>query len=196
MVDLTGFRNLSGLSRRSSIGNYRETVFPMRMSISLLLLLTLLGPAADSQAKKETAIANGVYAVLNEGKTPKEARNVKGSPAVLVYDGRYTDSSQVQNPSYVAVDTSFFVPLIIEGAPDAQKDGRGHTMLGVALKKQYTKVLEDFSRAHLNGRIAIVLGGEVISMHKVRSVITGGKFQITRCYDNACDVLQSKLLEK
>lgn len=168
----------------------------MRILNLLIVLLCVCGVAAHCQTAKKSPIANGVYAVLNEGKTAKEAGNVKGSPAVLVYDGRYTDSSQVQNPAYVAVDTSFFVPLIIEGTPDSQKDGRGHTMLGVALKKQYTKVLEDFSRIHLNGRIAIVLGGEVISMHKVKSVITGGKFQITRCYDNACDVLQSKLLER
>lgn len=168
----------------------------MRMLNLFLALLCVIGATGNSQTAKKPKVANGIYAVLNEGPTAAEARKGQKSPAVLIYDGRYTDSSQVQNPSYVAVDTSSFVPLIIEGTPDAQKDGRGHTLLGVSLKKKYAKVLEDFSRAHLNGRRAIVLGGEVITMHKVRSVITGGKFQITRCYDNACEALQSKLLEK
>lgn len=168
----------------------------MRILNLIVVLLFVFVAIANSQTAKKAKVVNGVYAVLQEWKTPEEARQGRATSAVLIYDGRYTDSSQVQNPSHVAVDTSFFVPLIIEGTPDAQKDGRGHTLLGVALKKEYTKVLEDFSRAHLNGRVAIVLGGEVITMHKVRSVITGGKFQITRCYDNACDVLESKLLEK
>ncbi len=69
-------------------------------------------------------------------------------------------------------------------------------MLGVALKKEYAALLEEFSRAHLDGKVVVVLDGEVITMHKVRSVITGGKFQLTRCYDDACEVLLSKLLEK
>lgn len=168
----------------------------MRRVSLLVALLCIIGTMANSQTVRKHAVANGIYAVVNEGKTPKEAKKEHGSTAVLIYDGRYTDSSQVQNPLYVAVDTSSFVPLIIEGTPDAQKDGRGHTLLGVALKKEYTAVLEEFSRTHLNGRVAVVLGGEVITMHKVKSVITGGKFQITRCYDNACEVLESKLLEK
>jgi hypothetical protein len=168
----------------------------MRFMIVLVVLLGVLGSIAGSQAVKKRIVPNGIYAVLRDGKTPEEARKGKGSPAVLLYDGRFTDSSLVQNPLYVAVDTSSFVPLIIEGTPEAQKDGRGHTLLGVALKREYAGALENFTRAHLGGRIAIVLGGEVITMHGIRSVITGGKFQITRCYDNACEVIQSKLLEK
>ncbi|OGU25752.1 MAG: hypothetical protein A2X66_03075 [Ignavibacteria bacterium GWA2_54_16] len=168
----------------------------MRVLNLLIVMLLVFSMTAISQKAKNGVVVNGIYAVLQEGKTPEEARKGKASPAVLVYDGRYTDSSQVENPSFVAVDTSFFVPLVIEGKPDVQKDGRGHALLGVALKQEYKGVLEKFSQAHLCGRIAIVLDGEVITMHKVRMVITGGKFQLTRCYDNACEALQSKLLEK
>ena len=160
------------------------------------MMFALPASSVNSQSREAPSLPNGVYAVLGEGRSDRDARKAKGSFAVLKYDGRYTDSSQVHNPLYVRVDTSSFVPLIIEGTPDAHKDGRGHTMLGVALKKEYTMMLEDFTRAHLNGKVAIVLGGEVLTMHKVRSVITGGKFQLTRCYDNACEVLRSKLLER
>jgi len=168
----------------------------MRMMNLLLVLLCVIGATANSQTAKKPKVANGIYAVLNEGSTAAEASKGQKSPVVLIYDGRYTDSSQVQNPSFVVVDTTFFVPLIIEGTPDAQKDGRGHTLLGVSLKREYTDVLEKFTQAHIGGRVAIVLDREVITMHKIKSIIKGGKFQLTRCYDNACEALRSKLLEK
>jgi hypothetical protein len=168
----------------------------MRTLNLLLALLCVIGAMAISQTAKKSHVANGIYAVLCEAPTAVEAGKGQESAAVLIYDGRYTDSSQVQNPSFVAVDATFFVPLIIEGTPDAQKDGRGHTLLGVSLKRKYAGVLERFTQVHIGGRVAIVLDGEVITMHKIKSIIKGGKFQLTRCYDNACEALQSKLLEK
>jgi hypothetical protein len=33
-------------------------------------------------------------------------------------------------------------------------------------------------------------------MHKVRSVIDGGRMQITRCRDNACELIRSKLMNE
>jgi preprotein translocase subunit SecD len=114
---------------------------------------------------------------------------------VLPYDGRYVDSSQAASPTYVALDTTSFVPLILDGPPTAKSDGHGRTLLGVTIAKKYIKRLEDFTKAHLGGRVAIVLDGEVITMHRIRSVINEGKVQITRCYDNACEVLFSKLAQ-
>jgi len=55
------------------------------------------------------------------------------------------------------------------------------------------KRAEAFTRAHQGGRMAMVIDGEIVTLHKVRSVITDGKVQITRCTDNACEVLRSKL---
>jgi preprotein translocase subunit SecD len=66
-------------------------------------------------------------------------------------------------------------------------------MLSVTLSREQVKPLEDFTRAHLGGSVAILLDGEVISKHKVRAVVEGGRLQITRCGDNACDVLLAKL---
>jgi preprotein translocase subunit SecD len=66
-------------------------------------------------------------------------------------------------------------------------------ILRVKLKKKYAQRLEDFSRRHLGGTVAIVLDGEIVTLHKVRSVVSGGQVQITRCSDNACEVLKAKL---
>jgi hypothetical protein len=140
-------------------------------------------------------LPNGIYGVIREAPTQEEARGGDAACTVLRYDKKYSDSTPDEPLKYVAIETSSFVPLKLEGAPEASKDGAGKTLLGVTLKEEYTKILEDFSRTHLGGRIAILLDGEIITLHKVRSVISGGQFIITRCNDNACEILKSKLMK-
>lgn len=139
------------------------------------------------------SLANGVYAVLREGLTRSEVQTEKRPRVVLVYDRKYSDADKDRPPKYVALDTSSFVPLVLAGHPDAQRDGRGWTLLNITLARQHVKTLEDFTRAHLDGMIAIVIDGEIITMHKVRTVIKDGKAQITRCSDDACRTLVLKL---
>ncbi len=33
----------------------------------------------------------------------------------------------------------------------------------------------------------LVVDGEALTVHKIRAAITGGKMEITRCGDNACE---------
>ncbi len=153
-------------------------------------------PAAAKQpADNRRPLARGVYAVLREGLTREEAQPDKVPYAILIYDRKYSESDRDRPPEYVALDTSFFVPLRLAGPPEARKDDRGWTLLNVTLAPEHVKTLERFTREHLGGRVAIVIDGEIITMHKVRSVIEGGRVQITRCSDDACQVLRRKLAE-
>jgi hypothetical protein len=175
---------------------------PTRLRSTLLLLLSLLvltcRPAHDNHSRVETAgnpagLTNGFYAVLKQAATPESARVDVANAVVLMYDHKYTDSAQDLPPEYISIDTSSYVPIILDGLPEARKDGRGWTLLSVTLARDQVKPLEVFTRTHLGGKVAILLDGEVITTHKIRSVIEEGKLQITRCGDNACDVLRAKL---
>jgi preprotein translocase subunit SecD len=161
--------------------------------LSILFALLIGGGIATAQEKTGTKLQNGFYPVSGEGATRSAALTGTQSCVALVYDGKYVDSTQMSSPQYIAVDTSSFVPLILQSAPTAKKDGNGRTLLGVTLSKKYVRKLEDFTKAHLGAKVAIVLDGEIITMHKIRSVISEGKVQISRCYDNACEILLSKL---
>jgi len=97
--------------------------------------------------------------------------------------------------AYVAIDLRDYVPLAIAGTPEMKSDERGKSVLTVSLTRKNAERAEAFSRAHLGGRIAIVVDGEIVTLHKVRSVITGGRVQITRCTDNACEVIRAKLVK-
>ena len=148
--------------------------------------LAALSPAAQR-------LENGAYLILREAPTQQEAR-AAGSQAVLAYDRRkYSDAPPEEPLTYVAIDPKDYVPLIIEGAPEMKSDGQGKSVLTVSLARKNAERAEAITRAHLGGRIAMVVDGEIVTLHKIRSVITGGKLQITRCADNACEVIRSKL---
>jgi hypothetical protein len=116
------------------------------------LLVLMAAGTAFPQKSSPVKIPNGFYAVLSEESSREKARSDSIPNIVLVYDGKYVDSSQTASPSYVALDTVSFVPLILEDSPTTKKDGNGRTLLGVALSKQYVRTLEDFTKAHLGGR--------------------------------------------
>jgi preprotein translocase subunit SecD len=149
--------------------------------------------ADKRSAEKSRSLANGVYAVLGEGLTPGAVEAGRVPHAVLVYDRKYSDADRTERPKYVSLDTSFFVSLVLAGRPDARKDNSGRTLLNLTLAREHVKTLEEFTRAHLDGRAAIVIGGEIITMHTIRSVIKDGKAQITRCGDDACKALLLEL---
>jgi preprotein translocase subunit SecD len=150
-------------------------------------------PVPESASQGSQILPDGVFAVIRESSTEAEARVDGVSHVVMLYDRKYSDADRNEPPRYIVIDPSSSVPLVIEGKPDMVKDGEGHSVLSITLPRENIKALEDFTREHLGGKIAIVCDGEIITLHKVRSVIHEGKVQIARCDDNACEILRTKL---
>jgi len=141
-------------------------------------------------------LENGAYAILREAPPPQEAGAKGVSRVVLAYDRRKYSGAPPNEPlTYVAIAPEDHVPLIIEGRPEMKTDGQGKSVLTVSLARKNVQRAEAFTRAHLGGRMAMVVDGEIVTLHKIRSVITDGKVQITRCTDNACEVIRSKLVK-
>src|SRR6185436_11420192 len=98
----------------------------------------------------------------------QEARVPDVSQIVLTYDRqKYGDATTNQPLSYVSIDPKDFVPLIIEGDPTMTRDGQGKSILSVSLTRANAEKAEEFTRAHLGGRIAMVVGGEIVTLHKI-----------------------------
>jgi hypothetical protein len=185
--------------------NKKQMTLNSALTTALVLMLAICGcirspaqstnpvPAVGSGAHP---IENGIYSVLREDPAPQDAR-VEGVPqAVLAYDRRkYSEAPPNEPLTYIAIDRRDYVPLIIEGTPDVKRDDHGKSVLTVSLARKNAQRAEAFTRAHLGGRIAIVVDGEIVTLHKIRSVITAGKVQVTRCTDNACEVIRSKLVK-
>ena len=179
----------------------RSSLLGRRGVLLALALVPLSLGCAGKQSASPTAaglvtnkVPNGMYAVIGE---PTDAPRPPEGPSqrTLRYDPKMADSASTDPVQFVTVETRDFVPLILATAAEHTKQEDGRLLISVALASQYTQTLTDFTRLHLGHRVAMVLDGEVMSTHKVRTVIEGGKMQITRCDEHACQRILSKLVE-
>lgn len=168
-------------------------MFARNVPAFLILAGVGCGAAAAVRQHSGPPLQNGVYAILREAPSAAQADVDRAPHTVLLYDRKYSAADRDAPPRYVSIDTALFVPLVLAGPPDTATDNNGRTLLRARLAKEHVKTLENFTRAHLGGTVAVVIDGEIVTIHKVRSVITGGDVQITRCFDNACEVLRAKL---
>ncbi|MDF1660256.1 MAG: hypothetical protein P1V97_00690 [Planctomycetota bacterium] len=161
------------------------------------------GPVSEKKTESKTqlkaqlkaALANGFYVVLGEGNTEDEARAFK-SEQVLIYEYKYhqyEDGEEKDTPVYLALNSAPNVPLTLAEDPKTETDKKGSPLLKLQLNEKASEELERFTGKHLGKTVAIVIGGEVISKHKVKAAIKGGRLQITWCSANACETLQLKL---
>lgn len=168
------------------------------IAIALLLAAACGGsspqpPAAASTSTAPARLFDGVYAVVAQGTLADRDRFAAAGYTTRVYTDPY--GVPPDPPRLVALDVASAVPLELETAPETAPDGRGHALLSVTLKRRHVAALRELTRAHLGGTIAIVVDGDVATMHKVRAVIDGGRMQITRCTDDGCTLLRSKLAQ-
>jgi hypothetical protein len=162
---------------------------------AMMLILGCPNHASRTNGNPQS-LQNGIYAVLREGSTPEQARVDGAQDVILAYDrNKYTDVAYEQPITYAAIDPNSYVPLVLEGPPETVKEAGGKSILLVSLERENAKKLEDFTREHLGGKVATIVDGEIISMNKVRAVIVGGKLQMTRCADNACEIIRAKLVK-
>jgi hypothetical protein len=166
-------------------------------------------PDARASAPPGT-MPNGLYKVV----AYPAAR--EGPPAIR-YDPRLADPTSTDDAKWIALDTTDYVPLVLAAAPRVipveglrpptpprGDSGRsalraprpspdGRIRLEIALAKEHVPTLAGFTRRNIGGLAAIVLDGDVVTVHKQRAIITDGRMQITRCTDRACEKLFTKL---
>ncbi|MDX1477178.1 MAG: hypothetical protein R3301_05700 [Saprospiraceae bacterium] len=155
------------------------------MSRRIFLLCVLGWLVISAGAAQSTLLPDGVYVVKEVYRAHPGPDN---DPAMVTYNYRIVDST-AQTYRYLRVERRHFVPLQLDRAPERvrQADDRSHLFLTLDGKSR--KRLKRLTRKHTGGRVAIVIGGEAVTMHKIRTPITGGRLQITRCTDDACNYL-------
>jgi preprotein translocase subunit SecD len=166
----------------------------MRIEKSLrtaILMTAALASTQSAQPPVASPLANGVYALVGEGSTEKEARAGTDSPVVVVR-ARPSEANKDESPKYVALEPSSFVPLVFAGPPVVRKDDRGAS-LDTVLAPREAKRLEALTRTRLGQKIAVVIDGEIVSMPVVRSIIQDGKAKLTGCESDDCKALLQKL---
>jgi hypothetical protein len=157
-------------------------------------------PTAEQAAMPVVAptpapLENGLYAVWGAAPDEASAHAAAGTQAhrVVAYDDRLGGETPAPPREFLALSPEVDVPFVLASAPSVGESDKGFASLEVTLAPDSARALEAFTRARMGHRVAVVIGGEVVSTHGVKAVVTGGRLQVTRCTDNACELLRTRL---
>ncbi|MDZ4838121.1 MAG: hypothetical protein SGJ27_30430 [Candidatus Melainabacteria bacterium] len=153
------------------------------------------GASAASPIQKQattSSLPNGLYLVFNEADDEKKLNPI-GKQQIVLYDYQFFPLSDRDQPTFLTISPEEFIPLKLAGDPQKEQDAQGKPKLLLQLANDQITPLKEFSTKNLGKAVAIVIGSKVVTKHKIKEAITGGKMQITRCSDNGCDVLYTQL---
>lgn len=142
-----------------------------------------------------TALPDGIYLILRQADERHKLDPLAATERAIINDYHFLEKSERGEPHYVVVSTESFIPMLLSDAVK-ETDANGRPKLLLAFADDQVAPIEEFTRKNVEKSIAIVIGGQVVSTHKIREPIAGGKVQITRCTDNGCAVLYSELKQK
>lgn len=144
----------------------------------------------SSSSEIQKGLANGIYLLEDQF---KDTISYTGEDQIIPYVHDFLDSTSEEEIYFFVIDTTEFIPLDLKEKPEgvAQKDQRIHLML--SLSDVAAQQMASFTEKHIGKHIALVIGGKAYTKHKIREKITGGKLQISRCTDNACEQLLVEL---
>jgi hypothetical protein len=159
----------------------------------LLVIATYAPASAQDKAPPSPRLPDGVYAVLRDSLQEKDLHPLKHGEVLLVHQHRYLAKDAKEPPRFLVVRGATDVELALAGEPKAVKEGKEVVRILLKLKLQAAAALERLTADRLGRQVTIVLGGEVVTMHKIREVIKGGEVQITSCAAGAANYLLEKL---
>jgi preprotein translocase subunit SecD len=170
----------------------------MSRAAPLLALAVLLGTHAVARPQgreppPRKPLPDGIYAVERDGPKEKEVLPLRDGEVLLTDRHRYLKTDNDEPPRFLVVRSAPDVALDLAAEPKAiKKDGE---VVGVSLqlRPKAAEALERLTRDRLGKQVAIVVGGDVVTVHKVRSIIKGGAVQITSCAPKAAGYLLEQL---
>jgi len=136
-------------------------------------------------------LPDGVYAVRRDGSRKADVLPLKEGEALVVNHHRY--AREGGEPRFVVVGASPDVRFELDGDPVAIKDGEEVVGILLKLRPMAAKALARLTGDRAVRQVAVVIGGEVVTMHKVRGAIKGGEVKITSCAPKAAGYLLEQL---
>lgn len=166
-----------------------------RLACGLVTLAALGSQALDLPGETTSAppkkSPDGIYAVLRQSVDQKQLLPLKPGEAIVVDHHRYLKKEQ--SAGYVVVQAAPEVSLDLVDAPKGVTERGEVVRILFRLTPTAATALERLTRVSPGRQLAIVLDGEVVTVHKVREVIKGGAVQITSCAPGGAAYLLKQL---
>jgi preprotein translocase subunit SecD len=128
-----------------------------------------------------------------DGLKKEDVLPLKGGEVLLVHGHRYLKKGEGEPPRFLVVRSAPEAPLDLAAEPKAVRKGAEVERILLRLRPRAARALKRLTREREGRQLAVVLGGEVVTTHKVRGVIKGGEVQITSCAPGAADYLLRQL---
>jgi hypothetical protein len=144
------------------------------------------------QQEPKKAIKDGLYLIDKPGTDTTFFDSISTNELIINFNQKFIENN-AQEFTKLLIDTSEFVPLELEKLPVAEQQTELKKKLLLTLTKEASEKLKTFTANHVMRKVALVVDGEAVTIHKIREPITSGQLQITRCNDNACEHLVVKL---
>jgi hypothetical protein len=168
-----------------------------RRTYLLVVTLVLGGQAAvwpqDNPSAARPKVPDGVYAVRRASLKEKEVLPLKAGEVLVVNRYRFAPKGEEHPPRFLVVGSAPDVRLDLEGEPKAVKEGEDVVRILLKLRPKAAQALEGLTRERLGRELAIILGGDVVTTHKILTVIKGGDAQISSCAAGAAGYLLKQL---
>lgn len=161
-----------------------------KVKFGILLLLWwigLMGATAGEPSQHQA----GFYIIAAEAPSVAALPAPTTDQQVVRYDQKFLRDPDAQ-PRYLLMPKRPDVTLMLAKPPELGKSANGFAELQLELTAEAAGNLEKVSRENLGKTVAFVVDGEPVTIHKIRSVITGGQFKLSRCTDNACQFIYGR----
>ena len=164
----------------------------MKKILLSLVLCVFCAGVCFSQAAPKKSIHDGLYLIKKIDTVANKLSPLSSNEVAISFSElfkEYNDTGFIR----IIIDTTEYVPLELEKPPVTEQQTEKKKKLLLSLTKEASEKLKTFTAKHVMQRVALVVGGEALTMHKIKEPITSGQLQITRCNDNACERLYVKL---
>lgn len=166
-----------------------------------IALMMVAGKTGQAQESNETTGApeNGIYLVQRWTVDRDDLFPLFENEVFFEYDeSKYIElrDEEAEPVKFIALSQTEFIPFDLEQPPVMKKREDGFKLVSLTFSAEMTEKMKSFSRQFLGRQVATVVDGNIITLHKVRSVIDGGRLQITRCTDDGCELILGQLSDK
>ena len=148
----------------------------MRHGLCLFLVVCVCACSGPDHDPRTDALADGVYEVLAADDDPSALPSGGAGTRVLVFDRQFIDGGSALPPEHVLLRIEGHAPLDLT-APPTTSEANGRPVLLLTLDAEAGRSLEALtSRAE---RAAVVVGGTIVTVHRIRTPIEGGRLQVS-----------------
>jgi hypothetical protein len=179
-------------SNTNIIEKFNDQENLMKKLIVLTSFILMVIGQSFSQVKPQKSIEDGLYLITKIDTVATQLSSLS-STEIAVFFSQIFDDFNDDEYARIIIDTTDYVPLELGKSPVTQQETDSKKRLLLSLTKEASEKLKSFTAQHIMGLVALVVDGEALTKHKIREAITSGQLQISRCNDNACELLYVKL---